>query len=62
MSAITIVIFRTINTFRTNDTLFNLFISLDSLAKQKLSTLMLDTDFPSSMQLLSETLFHNTII
>ena len=53
MSTITVVVFGTVNTFRTNRTLFNLAISLESLqsllfAKQKLSKLLPQTDLASS--------------
>ena len=67
MSTITVVVFRTVNTFRTNRTLFNLAISLESLqsllfAKQKLSKLLPQKDLVSSMQFVSENLIHKIII
>ena len=67
MSTITVVVFETINTFRTNRTLFNLAISLESLqsllfAKQKLSKLLPQTDLASSMQFVRENLIHKIII
>ena len=67
MSTITVVVFETINTFRTNRTLFNLAISLESLqsllfAKQKLSKLLPQTDLASSTQFVSENLIHKIII
>ena len=67
MSTITVVVFGTVNTFRTNRTLFNLAISLESLqsllfSKQKLSNLLPQTDLASSMQFVSENLIHKIII
>ena len=67
MSTITVVVFGTVNTFRTNRTLFNLAISLESLqsllfAKQKLSKLLPQTDLASSTQFVSENLIHKIII
>ena len=67
MSTITVVVFGTVNTFRTNRTLFNLAISLESLqsllfAKQKLSKLLPQTDLASSTQFVSENLIYKIII
>ena len=67
MSTITVVVFETINTLRTNRTLFNLAISLESLqsllfAKQKLSKLLPQTDLASSTQFVSENLIYKIII